>query len=104
MPRAVLLSGGHDTLLMATRSEILRQEGYSVVQATTCTDLVAKFFAGDFDLVILCHTIREEERRRTTALIRKHSPSTPVLILAATEAEYWPYADATVSEPISLLG
>ena len=82
MPRNAILSAGRDRPLLFTRNRVLEEAGYSVTPATTAAESVERFFAGDFDLVILCHSIPLEERERIATLVSMHSPSTPVIALA----------------------
>lgn len=75
----LILSAGRDIGLLKQRSAILRQAGYEVVTAGNSPELVNRLFNGDFDLVLLCGSMREEERRRLTAIVKSHTPSTPVV-------------------------
>jgi len=77
----LILSAGRDTSLLNQRSAILRQAGYEVVIAGNSPDLVNRLFNGDFDLVLLCASIPEEERRRLIAIATRHTPCTPVVVL-----------------------
>jgi CheY-like chemotaxis protein len=77
----LILSAGRDTNLLKQRSAILRQAGYEVVTADNSPELVNRLFNGDFDLVLLCDSMREEERRRLIAIVKSHTPSTPVVLI-----------------------
>jgi DNA-binding response OmpR family regulator len=92
----VVLSVGHDHTLLAIRNMVLSQSGYKVVPAVTAAEFVDRFFGGDFDLVILCHSIPEEERRRMADIVRQQSPSTPVVVLNNGFEGRHAYATATV--------
>jgi len=104
MPRNAILSAGRDRPLLFTRNRVLEEAGYSVTPASTSAETVERFFAGDFDVVILCHSIPLEERERIATLVRMHSPSTPVIVLADLPTRKYEFGDITVdSDATSLL-
>src|SRR3954470_9594048 len=104
MPRNAILSAGRDRPLLFTRNRVLEEAGYSVTSTFTAADTVENFFAGDFDLVILCHSIPLEERERIAQLVHMHSPSTPVIVLADLPSRRFDFGDLTVdSDAKSLL-
>src|SRR3954465_15443654 len=104
MPRNAILSAGRDRPLLFTRNRVLEEAGYSVTSTFTAADTVENFFAGDFDLVILCHSIPLDERQRIAQLVRMHSPSTPVIVLADLPTRRFDFGDLTVdSDADSLL-
>ena len=104
MSRTNILSAGRERPLLFTRNRVLEEAGYSVTPATTAAETVEQFFAGDFDLVILCHSIPHEERQRVAQLVRMHSPSTPVMVLADLPTRRYDFGDLTVnSDAASLL-
>jgi CheY-like chemotaxis protein len=83
---------------------VLEEAGYNVTAATTSAETVERFFTGDFDLVILCHSIPIEERERIATLVHNHSPSTPVVLLADMATRRYNFGDLTVeSDANSLL-
>jgi DNA-binding response OmpR family regulator len=104
MLRNAILSAGRDRALLFTRNRVLEEAGYSVTPATTSAETVERFFTGDFDLVILCHSIPIEERERIAMLVHNHSPSTPVIVLADMTTRRYSFGDLTVeSDATSLL-
>jgi hypothetical protein len=104
MPRNAILSAGRDRPLLYTRNRVLEEAGYIVTATSTAAETVEKFFAGDFDLVILCHSIPLEERERIATLVSMHSPSTPVIALADLPSRRFNFGDLTVdSDANSLL-
>ena len=44
-----------------------------------------KLLNGDFDLVLLCHTMAEEDLLRLARIIGSYTPSTPVVFISETE-------------------
>ena len=81
--QSVLLNVGQEPWLLHTRELLLRSAGYIVESAHSVEDAIHRFRAGDFDLVILCHSVPAEERQRLVCLIRDHGSSTPVIFVAA---------------------
>lgn len=86
-PSLAILSAGRDANLLGTRNAVLRAEGHAVVTAVTAAEIVDIFFAGDYDVVILCHTIPAVERQKIIRLVRNHAPRTPVLVLSAHDGQ-----------------
>lgn len=84
---AHILSAGRDPALLASRNEVLRRQGHTVVTAVTFAEIVESFFAGDFDVIVLCHTVPDYERRKIIRMVHNHAPRTPVLVLSAYEGQ-----------------
>jgi DNA-binding response OmpR family regulator len=104
MPQIVALAVGRDPLLLQTRSQVLRSAGYTVVTALSLDQSLKEFRGGDFDLVILCHSIPQPERELFTNAVHSHSPKTPVIVISATLSSMDRFADAMVeNEPAVLL-
>jgi DNA-binding response OmpR family regulator len=104
MSRNAILSAGRDRPLLTTRNRVLEEAGYLVTSTSTAAATVENFFDGDFDLVVLCHSIPLEERERVATLVRMHSPSTPVIALADLPTRRFNIGDLTVdSDANSLL-
>jgi DNA-binding response OmpR family regulator len=78
----LVLSVGRDATLLAIRNLILSSAGYHVVAAATPEEFVERFYGGDFDAVVLCHSLPDDQRKRITELVHAHSPSTPVVVMA----------------------
>lgn len=99
-----VLNVGHDAALLETRSLVLRSAGYSVESASSVDEAIQRFRAADFDLVVLCHSVPEQERHRLIRLIRDHGSSTPVIFVSARSASADNFADLTiVNRPGGLL-
>jgi CheY-like chemotaxis protein len=104
MPHFVALAVGRDPLLLDTRSQVLRSDGYTVVTALSSEQALQQFKSGDFDLVILCHSIPISERERLADAMHRHSPNTPVVLVSRTPAQQATGGDASVaSDPEQLL-
>ena len=81
----LILSAGRDLNLLKRRNAALTAAGYTVVTAVNSPDVVNKLFAGDFDLVVLCHTLGEQQQQRVAHIINGYTPSTPVIALSQVE-------------------
>ena len=104
--QAVILNVGQVPWLLHTRTLVLRSAGYIVESTESVGDAIHHLRAGDFDLVILCHSIPKEERRRLIRLIRADGSSIPVVCVAPVIEEDLSrdHADNGIhSEPASLL-
>lgn len=104
MELTVILNVGQDPMLLDTRSIILRSAGYTVESAWSVKQAVTQFLAGDFDGVILCHSIPVKDRDRLTCLIRASGSLTPVIAVSESPSQCDSFADATIEpDPKKLL-
>lgn len=92
---ALILNVGYDALLLRSRTMLLQSKGYCVESASSIEEAIRRFRAGDFDLVILCHSIPPEDRKRLIFRIRSFS-TTPVISVAVAAVPY-PDPIATLS-------
>ena len=83
MQQYLILSVGRDPALMHTRNTVLASAGYSVLQSFTTRDAFQTFMSRDIDLVILCHTIPEDERGKLIASMKQRSKRTPLIKINA---------------------
>ena len=94
-----ILSVSYDAMLLKTRSMLLKGEGYRVVSAMGFEQAVAQCKAGNFDLLILGHTVPDGDKRALIMIFRKHCPA-PVLVLrrpgqaAIADTEYHSLSDS----------
>ena len=103
MSPIVALAVGRDPLLLETRNQVLRSAGYTVVPALSVEQALQDFVSGDFDIVILCHSLPVRERERLTYAIRRHSPNTPVVAIASRLSALDSFADAMVENDPDVL-
>jgi DNA-binding response OmpR family regulator len=100
----LVLSVGSDLLLLQTRSELLAVAGYTVVSARGTKQALAEFTNGDFDLIILCHSLPAEVREHFVQQIRQNGSRVPVVQVAAKLDDMNPLVDDVVqNNPPSLL-
>lgn len=104
MGLAVVLSVGLDSSLLWIRNAVLQSVGYNVVSASSIKETVERFLAGDFDLVILCHSIPSRDRDRLACLIRASGSLVPIVCIAEIEGQSDTFASATLdNQPINYL-
>jgi CheY-like chemotaxis protein len=96
MPLTLVLSVGLDPVLLATRNQVLKSAGYIVVSAASVAEAADRFRSGDFDLLVLCHSVPAIERRRLTCLIRASGSRIPVVTVSARQYQWDDFADVTL--------
>jgi DNA-binding response OmpR family regulator len=105
MPLALILHVCQDPTLLDGRRSILRAAGYVVESALSVKPAIDQFLAGDFDLVLLCHSIPAQDRNRLVCLIRASGSFTPLISIVAMSGQVPDaFAEATIeSTPEKLL-
>src|SRR5690348_3227122 len=103
MPHTLILMVGRDRILVETRSQVLRAAGYSVVATFTPRQAIDEFVKGDFDLVLLCHSISGDGRERLVKVLREYTSRTPIISVAAFSGQFDGFADGTIESDPSLL-
>lgn len=87
MSTASILAVGQDDFLLNTRSSVLRTAGYVVKPVVSLTQAFHQFLKGDFDLVLLCHSIPLQERDRLICAIRASGSPVAILVVAPVRQE-----------------
>jgi len=82
MPLIIVLSVGFDPSLLRARGLVLESAGYLVESASTVKEAADRFQSGDFDLVLLCHSVPRKDRDRLISLIRASGSRTSVVSIA----------------------
>jgi CheY-like chemotaxis protein len=72
-----LLSVGYDPILMPVRSMLLHQAGYEVVEARSLVEALKRIKAANTDLLLICHSVNEDERYLMIEASRLSSPLVP---------------------------
>ncbi len=104
MALTLVLSIGLDAELLSTRNFVLQSAGYIVVSAYSMKEAVDRFRGGDFDLVLLCHSIPTKERNDLICWIRAFGSRIPLVFVSGRPCQRDDYADATVeSDPNCIL-
>jgi DNA-binding response OmpR family regulator len=104
MPFTVVLAVGLDSSLVARQRSAWQSAGYFVTPTKSIREAIVHLREGDFDLVLLGHSIPTDSRERFTFLIRASGSHTPVVSITDSSTECDSFADATIgNEPASLL-
>ncbi len=103
MVSGVILYAGRDPGLLQSRRLILEQQGYVVELCDNTEEFVAKFLEGDYDLVLLCNSLRTTEWQRLSSLVHRFSARTPVLRVCSMAEEARDAEHACTGEPQAIL-
>ena len=99
----VVLTVGLDSSLLKAQSSICESEGYIVTSTGSVKEAIERFRTGDFDIVLLGHSIPIEDRERLAFQIRASGSRTPVISMAkSTGGSDW-FRDATLKSDSSAL-
>jgi DNA-binding response OmpR family regulator len=105
MSTTVVLAVGLDAQLLDTRKMLLQSAGYIVTTGGSIKEAFHLFVNGDFDLVMLCHTIPEKDRGGLICMIRASGSCTPVVTISTLAGQRDFFADATLeTDPPKFLG
>jgi DNA-binding response OmpR family regulator len=91
----VILSAGRDDRILEARNRALIAAGFEVISAGE-SGVVEELFQGRFDAVVLCHSLREDDRRRLAGIIKNYCPSTPVIVVSDLHGKKFNYGTLTV--------
>jgi len=103
MPLTVVLAVGLDSSLLAGQSSVWQSAGFIVTSTGSIREANAQIRDGDFDLVLLGHSIPTESRERLTFLIRASGSRTPVVSITDSSTDCDSFADATIRNESSNL-
>ncbi|WP_058187894.1 response regulator [Terracidiphilus gabretensis] len=104
MPQTLVLSVGSDPTILGTRNLILRSAGYIVVSAKSIQEAVHLFQESDFDLIILCHTLPQEDCEDLIRFIRASGSRIAVASVSGGLVEYDAFAEMILEkEPAAFL-
>jgi DNA-binding response OmpR family regulator len=104
VPLKVLLAVGLDSSLLQSQRSVWQTAGYHVTSVDSIREGIAQFHEGDFDLVLLSHSIPAESRERLAYLIRASGSRIPVICVSDSSSGSDSFADATIrSGPENLL-
>ena len=83
---------------MTNRTLVLQAAGYVVIKTYSLEDADAQFQAGDFDWILLCHSVTAVDRERLTSFIRASGSRIPVISIAENLGECDAFANATLED------
>ncbi len=105
MVRGVILYAGRDHGVVQSRRLVLEQAGYVVDLCDNSEECIRKFLEGDYDLVMLCNSLRDSERERLYSLVHRFSTRTPILRICSMPEELRHVPEhACTGEPQVILG
>jgi len=96
MPPTVVLAVGADSSLPASQRSVWQSAGYYITSAGSIREAIVQLRDGDFDLVLLDHSIPIESRERLTFLIRASGSRIPVVCVTDSPDDDNSFADATI--------
>lgn len=97
-PLTHILAVSPDPELQDSRCSILSSAGYLVDQAISIDKAIGGFQAGDFDIVLLCHSIAIQDRDRLACLIRASGSIVPVVYVTAAAGQVAGRASDTLAD------
>jgi len=97
-----ILSVGSDPDTLNKRSAVLAEAGYAIVSVIDMPKAAEKIANEEFDMVILCNSLIEEDRRQLVNMMRRHRPFMPLILIpeGSTEDEMRRRVSATLGEPV----
>jgi DNA-binding NtrC family response regulator len=104
MSSTVVLAVCMDSSISAIHDSVWKSAGFIVTSVISIREAIERFKGGDFDLVLLGHSIPQENRERLTFLIRASGSRVPVASIGESFGDCDSFADATFgNEPVELL-
>jgi len=100
MPLRILLAVGLDPMFLESQRSVWHSAGYYVTVAGTIREGIAQFHEGDFDLVLLSHSLPAESRERLAFLIRASGSRVPVVSVSNSSSSCDSFADATLNSTL----
>jgi DNA-binding response OmpR family regulator len=80
--QVLILSVGLDATLLVTRTQIMRGVGYFVEQTTSIAKAFRRFCDGDFDFIVVCHSLPMKARNEFIGRIKARKPSAKVIFVS----------------------
>ncbi len=96
MPLVVVLAVGVEPSVLASQGSVWQLAGYQITSVRSIRDAIVQLRDGDFDLILLDHSIPVESRERLTFLIRTSGSRTPVVCVTDSACDDDSFADATL--------
>ncbi|HEY6253339.1 MAG TPA: hypothetical protein VI685_25565 [Candidatus Angelobacter sp.] len=80
-----VLSIGYDRALMATRSMLLRNSGYTVEEAFSRHQAMILARSDLIDVLLICHTVPEMEKLALVSAVRRQRLLMPILCISDSD-------------------
>jgi len=99
-----VLAVGLDSSLVAGQSSAWQSAGHFVTPVKSIREAIVHLREGDFDLVLLGHSISPDSREKIAILIRAAGSRTPVISITDSQEKSDSFADLAIgNEPANLL-
>jgi DNA-binding response OmpR family regulator len=82
-----ILSIGSDVDILNRRSAVLAEAGYAIISVVDLRKAAEKIANEEFDVVVLCSSLGEEDCRQLVNMSRRHRPFMPVVFIPGGAAE-----------------
>lgn len=103
MRSVLILSIGQDALLLRSREQVLRKFGYDVRSVSDLPALEIEVLNGDYDVVLLCHTLTAQEIAGVVNFVRNVRPSVMLIGLFPFAGDMLQLCDAvSLTDPLLL--
>jgi DNA-binding response OmpR family regulator len=76
-----ILSIGSDPDVLTRRSSVLAETGYAIVSVTDLRKAAEKIANEEFDVLLVCNSLAEEDCRQLVNMSRRHRPFMRVVLL-----------------------
>jgi CheY-like chemotaxis protein len=83
MARASILEVGHATELLQTRSLVLRNAGYQVIEETDIKRALSLAQSDQIDIVMLCHSLYRKEAAWLARMLREERSLLPIVCVVS---------------------
>lgn len=104
MSITLVLAIGQDSTLFEAQRRVLQSAGYLVTSAWSMKAAIEEFQEGDFDLVVLSHSLPMESRSRLIRLIRASGSRVPVVCTKDSAGDFGGFADTSTEDgPLELM-
>jgi CheY-like chemotaxis protein len=104
MEQVFVLHLGREPALLETRSQILKNAGYSVIPASSVEAGLRTLRLFGFDVVLICHSVFAADRERFIRSVRKHNPLTPLVLVSDAPVGSLEGCDVTIeNDPQTLV-
>jgi DNA-binding NtrC family response regulator len=81
-----ILSFGKEQVLMSVRALLLRKAGYQVQNTFSRESVMKHLDSGQFDLLIICHTVPSDEQNALIASVHSLRPGLRIVCLSPLPA------------------
>lgn len=96
MSQTTILAVGLDSSLLANRHSMWQSAEYFITSVGSIREAILHFKNGDFDLILLGHSIPAESRERLTFVIRAYGSRIPVVCITDRSGHQGSFADAAI--------